>query len=96
MFCCHHILYLEGGLVGLFLFGLIFVVIALESAFQLFKSKKPDIYNVMGIVFSLITIVSIVYNNGMRTEVQYMVYFVLAICCKQINRSDGQEGKFLK
>lgn len=92
LFCCHHILYLEGGLIGLTLFIAIFLIMMLKSAVHLYRSREPDLYSVMGILFSLITIVSIVYNNGLRTDLQYLTYFILAMCCKRVSEPAKQEG----
>ena len=78
LYFSHQTMYLEGGLIGLGLFVLIFAVIACQNFHRLLKEKEVNSYTVLGFVFGLVTMINIFYNNATRTEISYLTYFCLA------------------
>lgn len=74
-------MYLENGIVGLiFLFGffILNIVFGFKNSSMLKKDKYWSIINKIAILCSFIGIMSLIYNNSLRTEAGYMLYIILA------------------
>jgi len=72
-----YFVYLETGIIGLvFLFGFFILVFALS--YKQYK-KNPNEYNYISMVVSIWSILLCFYNNSMRTEAAYMIYFFLSV-----------------
>lgn len=72
--------YLETGYIGLILFILIFVMILFKA--RKFKDKFEEKYNyivVLSQVFIIVQIANFWYNAGIRIEIAYLSYFMLAM-----------------
>lgn len=70
---------LETGLLGLCVYILFFVVTFL-GIHKRQKNKEADIvYCQLAKVMSIAAVILIIYNQSMRTEAGYMIYFVLAL-----------------
>ncbi len=71
-------MFLETGFVGLSIFVLFFVAC---FVFALVKKKEAEnpLYCQMAMIMSVLCVFIIFYNASLRTEVGYMVYFVLAL-----------------
>ena len=72
-------LFIETGYVGLFMFTLFFLF-TLYISLQRFLSRTGNrLYCQMGIIMSLFCFVLLFYNSSLRTDIGYLVYFVLAL-----------------
>ena len=75
----HVMIFLETGYVGLILFILFFIDAA---RYAILRIKELGIYRyhaIIAIVFSMMCIINLWYNNALKIEYSYMAYFVLAI-----------------
>ncbi|MFV0363063.1 MAG: hypothetical protein ACK5LL_08245 [Suipraeoptans sp.] len=74
----HQLLYLEGGLIGLGLYILIYISF-LAYSFRRFLRKSSDNHQyIFGIVFSAIVLINVFYNNDLRSDIAYLIFFFLA------------------
>lgn len=71
-------MFLETGYAGLTLFVLFFVLCFVIS-FVKKKNNSNPLYCQMSMIMSVLCMLIILYNASLRTEVGYMVYFVLAM-----------------
>ena len=72
-------LFLETGFVGLILYASFFVASAVVS-YRLMKSQTADETACqMAIIFSVLSLVLLVYNSSLRMEISFMLFFVLAL-----------------
>lgn len=71
-------LFLETGFVGLSIF-IVFFVMCFVFAFVKKKEAQNPLYCQMAMIMSVLCVFIIFYNASLRTEVGYMVYFVLAL-----------------
>lgn len=70
---------LETGLLGFGVYILFFVMIFLGAVKRQKNKAAGDIYCQLAKVMAVVSLVLIIYNHSMRTEVGYMMYFVLAL-----------------
>lgn len=71
-------IYLEQGLFGLFMVILFFVLIIL-LCFSFIKKTGPNYFAKVAITCAILSIVLVFYNQSMRTEVGYLMYFMMSI-----------------
>lgn len=71
-------IYLESGLVGLIIYILSFIVIIFE-AMKNYIGKKGNIelYGTV-VIICIMSIILMIYNQTLRTEAAYLIYFVVA------------------
>lgn len=74
----HQDLFLEGGIMGLALYVLIFVQMGVQGMIVWCRSEKGSRETALFLLFIGVTLISIIYNNTLRTEISYFTYFVLA------------------
>lgn len=72
-------LVLETGLVGLGLYVLFFVLLYFTVHQRQKRKQATTLYCQLARIMALMCLVLILYNNSLRTEAGYMVYFVLAL-----------------
>lgn len=70
--------YLEQGLVGLIMVVLFFVLI-MFLCLSFMKKNGSDDYVKVAIVCAILSIVLVFYNQSMRTEIGYLMYFMMSI-----------------
>lgn len=83
-------MFLENGYVGLFLYGLFFVMSFFFARKRLKTHTSNPLFCQMSIILSAMCIPLIFYNSSLRTEAGYMVYFVMAL--PFIDSSYGDEA----
>ncbi len=78
-FYSYAILYLETGMIGLIMY-LLFFVISFFTSFKLYKSKTAnELYCQVSMIISVLCCLFAVYNLTLRTEIAYVMFFVLAL-----------------
>lgn len=90
-FACQH-WFLETGFTGLFMIILFFILIIIWTNYNKRKMNVDEDYVLITSLFSMILIVSMFYNNSIKTEPAYLCFFVLAIpfvLCKKTNVTRG-------
>lgn len=86
LWCSDHLLFLEGGIIGLLLFVLIFLAFAAVYAKRLIAELKESragreskSYTFIGFLYILIVLINLIYNSSIRTDIAYLSYFILAV-----------------
>ena len=72
-------MYLELGIVGLLLYELLFVQIAVDLLRKKGKGIREKSLRDFGIIISVVAIIITVYNSSLRTESGYLMYFALSV-----------------
>lgn len=72
-------MFVETGLIGLACYLMFFVRIYLQSGKQMKKDPQRAVYCQLAQVMAVVSMVLIVYNQSMRTEAGYMMYFMLSL-----------------
>lgn len=85
-FFSHQPLYLEGGLIGLGLFCMIWAVTAGGFGLHLLKSETFRLADLFGFLFCGLMLINVFYNNAFRTEVSYLVYCILAMPYRMLQK----------
>lgn len=78
LWCAHQTLFLEGGAVGFVLYVLIFVQLMVQGLLKWHRTPGLNRATALLIVFSGVVLISVIYNNTLRTEISYLTYFALA------------------
>lgn len=74
----HSFLFIETGVIG-FLIYCSFFVISLVKSVRGLRNNSNESYCQLAIVMSVMCFVFLVYNASLRTDIAYLVYFVLAL-----------------
>lgn len=80
-------MFLELGVVGLTLY-ILFFVFCFVGAFLLLRKNGNQLYCQMAMIMAVLSLVIVLYNSSMRTEVGYIFYFVLALPFIPKNRTE--------
>lgn len=72
-------LFLEGGLIGLGLFTLVFLVSALQSGWNFLSRKAMSVIQTFGAVFSLIMVLNIFYINALQNYTAMLIWPLMAV-----------------
>lgn len=75
----HAWVYLEQGAIGLILLGLFFVSILFYCVKHRKVSHGNSRYMLTAFLFTITTIIGIIYNCGLEVEASYLIAFVLAV-----------------
>lgn len=70
---------LETGYIGFAFFAGFFALIVVLSALEIRKGSPYKTYWQIAIVIAVSSIMIIIYNSSLRTEVGYMIYFILSL-----------------
>lgn len=93
----HMMFYLEGGIIGFGLLLAIFVgifVYATRSK-KIFQKHENSLHiAIFTQVFAIMIVINFWYNQAIRTEIQYLIYLVLAMCFIQVKSIMIQNEKF--
>lgn len=71
--------FIETGYVGLGLFLLFFCVVLVCAIRVKRRNEGDEMYSEMSIVMSVVCVALFFYNSSLRTDIGYVVYFVLAL-----------------
>jgi hypothetical protein len=76
----HSFLFIETGLIGFLTYCTFFVISLVKSVKQLkISDENNKLFSQMAIVISVICFVLMVHNSTLRTDIAYLIYFVLAL-----------------
>lgn len=70
---------LETGYIGFTFFAGFYALIVVLSAIEIKKGSPYKVYWQMAIVVAVNSILILIYNSSLRTEVGYLIYFMLAL-----------------
>lgn len=78
-------IYLESGFVGLALYALTFVAVFLEAMRNL--NVRKNYFGIYGtvMIICVMSLVLVIYNQTLRTEAAYLLYFVIAAAFVPVN-----------
>lgn len=83
----HAMLYLQTGIVGLFLYSGILVSMILQALKRLRKNKNPYEYFIM--IFAVILLANIMYNHWTRADTSYIAFIGLAMAYVNCVKNDS-------
>lgn len=72
-------MFLETGIVGLLIYVAFFALCFMGAIKQIKQKTGNLLFCRMAIVMSIVSVIMLVYNESLKTEAGYMVYFVLAL-----------------
>jgi hypothetical protein len=76
----HSFLFIETGIIGFLTYCTFFVISLVKSVKQLkISDENNKLFSQMAIVISVICFVLMVHNSTLRTDIAYLIYFVLAL-----------------
>lgn len=76
----HSFLFIETGIIG-FLIYYSFFIISLVKSIKILKISDEDnkLFSQLAVVLSVVCFILIVYNSSLRTDIAYLIYFILAL-----------------
>lgn len=75
----HSFLFIETGAIGFFIYSSFFVISLAKSIKSLKSSNSNKLFCQMAVIMSIVCFVLLVYNASLRTDIAYLIYFVLAL-----------------
>lgn len=72
-------MYLENGWVGLIFFFGFFVLICIKSLCMIKQKRGNRLFCLVAFLCSIVALMNGFYNNSLRSEAGYMIYFIIAI-----------------
>lgn len=79
LYFVHQTLFLEGGLTGLLLFVMIFMVSALRSGWNFLRNRPMTVVQSFGAVFSLIMVLNVFYNEALQSQTAMLIWPIMAV-----------------
>lgn len=79
LYFVHQTLFLEGGLIGLALFVLIFMVSALQNGWNFLRNRPMTLVQSFGAVFSLIMALNVFYNEALQSQTAMLIWPIMAV-----------------
>lgn len=86
----HQMLFLEGGIIGLVLFELIFAASALYCGWDFLRNRPMSVEKTFGVMFSLIMMLNILYNDAVHNITAMLIWPMMAV--PYIVRKGGEQA----
>lgn len=87
----HSFLFIETGIIGVLIYCSFFVVSLTSSIKRLKINESNKLFCQLALIMSVMCFILMVYNSSLRTDIGYLVYFILALPFINTN-NNGQES----
>ena len=74
----HSFLFIETGVIG-FVIYTSFFIISLVKSIKSLKYNDNKLFSQLAVITSVVCFILLVYNSSLRTDIAYLIYFVLAL-----------------
>lgn len=79
LYFAHQTLFLEGGLIGLGLFILIFMVSAVQCGLDFLRNRPMSVVKTFGTLFSMIMALNVLYNDAVMDQTAMLIWPIMAV-----------------